>query len=291
MEKDDVDQPPMSKRQQLAAELRGLRELSGLTGQQLAENVGINQPRVSRIESGRVVPKLPIVNKWADAVNASAAQREQLTDLVKAAHVEVNAFRNRLPERQNNQDEVARREESARLIHSFNPTAVPGLLQNAEYARRVFGMTYLPVDSAWIADSVNARMQRQSVLYDVDRQFEFVVTEAALRWRPGPIQVQLAQLDRIMSVSSASSVSIGVIPLNQEASAPQYHSFTCYSQDEGDPEMFVGVEAIHDNIIVTDPAHVAIYRDRWLALKDAAIFDDVTEFIKSLMAELQNQND
>jgi transcriptional regulator with XRE-family HTH domain len=288
---DDVDQPPMSTRQQLAVELRGLRELSGLTGQQLAENVGINQPRVSRIESGRVVPTLPIVNMWADAVNASAAQREQLTELVKAAHVEVNAFRNRLQERQNNQDEVARREGSARLIHSYNPAAVPGLLQVAEYARRVFGMSHLPVDSAWIGDSVNARMQRQSVLYDVDRQFEFVVTEAALRWRPGPVPVQLAQLDRITSVSSASSVSIGVIPLNQESNVPQYHSFTCYSQDEGDPEMFVGVEAIHDNIIVTDPAHVAIYRDRWLALKDAAIFDDAIEFIKSLMAELQNQND
>lgn len=291
MEPDDVDQPTMSKRQQLAGELRGLRELSGLTGQRLAEYIGINQPRVSRIESGRVVPTLPVVDKWADAVNASAAQREQLTELVKAAHGEVNAFRNRLPDRKHNQDEVARREESARLTHTFNPIAVPGLLQIAEYARLVFGMSYLPFDSARIADSVNARMQRQSVLYDVDRHFEFVISEGALRWRPGPVRVQLAQLDRITSVSSVPSVSIGVIPLNQEASVPQYHSFTCYSQDEADPETFVDVETIHDNILVTDPAQVAIYRDRWLALKNAAIFDDAIDFIRSLMAELQNQED
>src|SRR6266536_5439335 len=40
-----------TQRQRLGEELRRLRDLSGLTGRQLAEAVGVNQSTVSRIES------------------------------------------------------------------------------------------------------------------------------------------------------------------------------------------------------------------------------------------------
>jgi hypothetical protein len=62
---------------------------------------------------------------------------------------------------------------------------VPGLLQTAEYIRRVFQVfTWDPagMEPHDTSAALAARLRRQEALYDESRQFDFIVTEAALRW-------------------------------------------------------------------------------------------------------------
>jgi uncharacterized protein DUF5753 len=82
----------------------------------------------------------------------------------------------------------------------FEPATIPGLLQTAEYARARFAEGVLLFGTPNDVDyAVRTRMQRQELLYRRDKSFHFVLTEGALRYRRSSLEIQLAQLDRLMS--------------------------------------------------------------------------------------------
>ena len=45
-------------------------------------------------------------------------------------------------------------------------------------------------------------MNRQAILYDGSKHLEFVMTEAAVRWRLGPDSLMRAQVDKIIDRQS-----------------------------------------------------------------------------------------
>src|SRR5439155_5602813 len=114
------------------------------------------------------------------------------------------------------QQDVRELEASVRTILNFPPLIVPGLMQVPEYARRIFAAGD-PEGRLDVAAAIAARMDRQIVLYEESRRFEFVVAEAALRWRVAPVSVMLAQIDRVMAVAGLGAVTLGVLPLTSDA--------------------------------------------------------------------------
>jgi Domain of unknown function (DUF5753) len=114
------------------------------------------------------------------------------------------------------QHEIAELEQSAHAVRVFQPVMVPGLLQIADYARPVMEMAYTAGPD--IAAAVAVRMERQTILYHQHKQFEFVVTEGALRWRPGPPDMMRAQLDRLMSAASLPNVTLNLVPFGEPRS-------------------------------------------------------------------------
>ena len=70
-------------------------------------------------------------------------------------------------------------------VRNFQPGIIPGLLQTADYALRIMEIANIQ-GAVDLADAVNVRLARQEALYDQGRHFEFIMTESALRWRPGP---------------------------------------------------------------------------------------------------------
>jgi transcriptional regulator with XRE-family HTH domain len=259
-----------------------------MSGRELAQQINISQSKISRIESGRTIPTMPEVTDWVDAVDASADTRHLLVTLTEQAHTEVQTWRHALQDQPHMQDTVQNWELQARASYTFQPSVVPGLLQTAGYARRVFSMFQLPYGKEDIAAALAARLDRQLVLYDEDRTFHFLIAEAALRWRPGPRALLIAQLDRICSLSTLTNVSIGIVPLDQEAVAPNSHGFVIFEpQDQEQPD-FVAVETIHANLKVHGPAEVELYRSRWGLLRSAALFDDAARrFLDELSAEIR----
>ena len=83
------------------------------------------------------------------------------------------------------QEDSLELEASASTILNFQIASIPGLLQVPEYARRVFAAGH-PAGQVDIAAAVAVRMNRQVILYDDSKHLEFVLAEAAVRWRPGP---------------------------------------------------------------------------------------------------------
>src|SRR2546421_8046171 len=235
-----------SKRRRLAAELVRLREEAGLSGRELARQIGISQSKVSRIEAGTTMPSMPEVTAWAEAVGTNVSTRNRLRSLTEAAFVELHSWRSLLRDRPHLQDDIGRREAAASPVHTFQPYIVPGLLQTADYAARVFSMFQIPYAEGDVAAAVAGRLNRQTALQRGGR-FEFLVTESALRWCPIPRRLFVAQLERIHQVSTFESVSIGVIPLDTAAVAAIPPGFVIYGEDD---DAYLTVETVHADVEV-----------------------------------------
>lgn len=282
----DMELEPTS-RQMLAAELRRLRDLEGISGRDLARRLGISQSKVSRIEAGSTVPSLPEVMAWLKELSVACEVQERLVSLTEAAYTEVHPWRAALHRRGHLQNEVQEVESLARQVQVFQPSVVPGLLQIAEYARRVCSLFQVPYSADDLTAAVASRLDRQLALYEPDQRFEFLITEAALRWRPGPPRLLLAQLDRVASVSTLENVSIGLIPLDVEAVAVTSHGFVIYDGDDEDQNSSVSVETVHAKMTVNSPEDIELYRRRWQLLRTMAVFDDeARRFLTKLSAEI-----
>jgi transcriptional regulator with XRE-family HTH domain len=262
----------LSKRRRLGAELRRLREQAGMSGRQLAEQIGVSQSKVSRIESGTVLPTLPEVTDWATATSASVGATSTTMALADDAYTEVHPWDVALRGHSHLQNDIQEIEARSRAVLVYEPTLVPGLLQTAEYARRVFTM-FEPAYPQHVIPSVTAgRVDRQAALFDPARQFGFLVTEAALRWRPGPPSLLLAQLDRIASVSTLGNVAVGVIPQSARALTHVPHGFVMIEPADPEADVLVLVETVHANLIVSDADQIALYRRQWSMLEEMATF-------------------
>jgi transcriptional regulator with XRE-family HTH domain len=277
----------------LAEELRRIRSIAGMSGRVLAEKIEISQSKVSRIEAGVSVPSLPEVRAWAEAVHASEETWQLLSALTETVHTSVSRWRTRLGDRTHLQDDVAAKERAAGRIRTFQPSVVPGLLQTADYARRVFDMFQEPpYGPDQLAKAVAARGERQLLLYDPSRSFDFLITEGALRWRPGSPASLAAQIDRIASLSTLENVTVGVLPLTARAAVPHSHAFTIYEPvgDEGDPS--VNVELVHASLDVFRESDVGAFRRRWASLDQAALHGDAARgFLHNLVTETRALRD
>jgi transcriptional regulator with XRE-family HTH domain len=252
-------------REQLAASLRALRQRAGLTGEQLASQTGLSQPKVSRIETGRSLPNLKEVRAWAQATGASEEELGELAGLLEQLATSATSWRilHRLG-LAGKQQEIQELEQQARRITTFQPVMVPGLLQIADYARRVIETAYQPGE---VARAVAARLERQSILYDQTKRFDFLITEAALRWWPGPAAMMQAQLDRLISVASLPNVTLAVAPQG-EAQIPYLHPFVIWELEE---ETIVSVETYSAELWVREAADVTRYREVWGRASQGAV--------------------
>ncbi len=262
----------LGKRRQLGGELRRLREQAGLSGRDLAALVGISQSKVSRIESGATIPTVPEVTGWASATRAADSAPDVLRMLTDAAYNEVHPWDDALRDQAHLQDAIQELENSSGVKQIYEPSVVPGLLQTAEYARRLFTMFEPPYAERDIPAVVAGRLDRQTALFDPARRFEFLITEAALRFRLGPASVMAAQLDRIASLSTLDNVDIGLIPLDAAVATHVPHGFVVFETVDGGPDALVLVETVHANLTVSAAGHVALYRRQWSLLKEPAVF-------------------
>jgi len=276
---------PRPQRARLGQELQRLRVLAGLSGAQLAEALGINQQKVSRIERGLSPVTLAQVAAWADTTGASEERRQLVLYLAEAVVNEVITHAERFAGwgLAAEQEIVQREEDTARTLRHFQPCFVPGLLQVAGYARRILSFSDPAAD---ISQALAARLARQQALYQPDRAFEFILTEAALRYRPGAGDVRTAQLSHLASVATLETVSLGVIPADAEMSALVQSAFILYDDRSDNRPAFVKVEAPHASLTASEPADVQVYRDRLEAYRQSAVFgDEAIDFVRAIAHE------
>ncbi|HEY6423686.1 MAG TPA: helix-turn-helix transcriptional regulator [Pseudonocardiaceae bacterium] len=259
------------QRRRLGEALRAARANVGLSGEGLAERLGISQSRVSRIELGQQAAPTDLVRRWAEVTETSEDRSAELVRLAEGAGTVAVVLRAARPRGlvQLQRDSLDF-EATAETILEFDPVIVPGLLQVPEYARRIFTAGKPSHDTAEIAAAVAGRMDRQLALYEGATRYEFVITEAALRWWVGPPKVMLAQLDRITALAELNSVQVGVIPLDTEVGAWHEHGFAVF-EDRPDDDPAVTIETQTSQVTTTDPLEVAFYRDAFVRLREVAL--------------------
>ena len=235
--------------------LRQLREDAELSGKELAERLGWPASKVSRLENGRQTASADDVRAWASALSTPTDVRDELVSDLRSLRVEYATWR-----RQYRSGQAPRQKAGVVLEHSTNrlraleTAIVPGLLQTADYARHVFkGLSELHRSPDDVEEAVRSRMRRQEALYHPERQFQFLVTEAALRARVCPPMVLRAQLDRLLALSGMENVQLSVIPATAQLLKATSHGFWIFD------DTLVLIEAIHAELAIRDREDIAVY--------------------------------
>ncbi|MGI5131561.1 helix-turn-helix domain-containing protein [Pseudonocardia sp. CA-107938] len=266
-------------RRQLGAELQALRTLAGLTQRDLQDAIGLGQVAVSRIERGERLPTRDQVQAWVHRTAAAAEVVERVVALAEAAHGATTPWPD-LDDAPHLQGVAGRREVAASLVRGWTTEFLPGLLQTAQYARQLFPLVD-PYGSIDHAASVAARLERQQVLFEPGRRFEFLIAEHLLSWSPGP-GVLPAQLDRIVSVATLETVEVRVLP-SKRTGTPGWHSFAMFTAAD-DGAVFVTTELLHGGQELHDRDVVGLYERLWTSLWESALSErDSVELIRGLI--------
>ncbi|MGW5326795.1 helix-turn-helix domain-containing protein [Streptomyces sp. NPDC004014] len=268
----------------LGARLRGLRTEAGLTGAVLAHRAGVGQPTVSKVETGRMVPSLDVLDRLSRALGLDESTAHEVRDLLAAVvdAADSDGAERATPVAGTTVDEEVR---SARLVWSFQCVVLPAMLQTAEYARHVFESAPNSTPEA-VGRAVAARVERQSVLYEAGRESVFVLTEAVLRTWPGTPALMLAQFDRLLAVESLSTVRLGVIPWRRPVPVLPRHGFTLCDRQA------VVVETFADERVSVDSAEVVAYEEAFSRFERAAVFgDEMRELLLRVMKEFRDLGD
>jgi transcriptional regulator with XRE-family HTH domain len=253
------------EREKLSALLRRLRIDAELTSSAAATKAGFSQSKLSKIENGMLLPSEADVRALCRTYHAAGPQRNEAVVLVRRLKNEIDSARVILQRgAYRKQQQIGRIESETTLFRDFQPTYVLGLLQTSAYMRRVF--SGLPADDADRA--VDARVARQRLLRDTTRKFDLIVTEGALRWRAGPSDLMIAQIDHIAHVATMSNVQIGVIPWTAEANVFPGHAFHIYD------DRLVIVGTVSATATIRDPRDIAMYEDLFRDLKALAAYGD-----------------
>lgn len=252
----------------LARELMRLRDLAGLSGREMGRRIGLSQSQVSRIDRGVALPSLATVRSWLDQTRASVDDRERVLGLVEAAHGETRPWSSLFASAAHLQALTGERDRSALLIRNYQPTILPGLLQTAAYARAALRMgrtTDIPA-------AVAARMERQQVLHEPGRRFEFVIAERLLTWDPGDGALA-GQEARLLSLASEPTIDIRVLPDATNPGVLAWHNFVL--RTDGSGVVTASAELVHGSIDdSSEPERVAAFDELWTRLWDAAVQGD-----------------
>nr|MDT0657255.1 helix-turn-helix transcriptional regulator [Micromonospora sp. DSM 115978] len=241
-------------RNALGKRLRELRTQANLSGKELAESLSWPPSKISKIENGRQTPTDDDIRAWARMTNAET----QTASLLAALHtLELqHAEWSRLLKvgMKSHQASLAQQDEKTRLYRGFENTVIPGLIQTPDYARARFAQVVMvhktPND---INDAVRARMQRQEMLYRPDKRFHFVLTEAALRYRLVSVDVMLAQLDRLIALTSLRNVRLGVIDFKTQYVTDPRHGFWLLDTE------LVRIETYSAELNLRQPQEIELY--------------------------------
>jgi len=276
----------------LGRELKRLREFAGLTQRDMAVALKISQTTVDRIEDGGPRGKplaWPRVQEWARACSAAHPDLAQLREMTESALDEHTLFRNLMSEGlAAAQDDIRAEEAVARTMRNFNPWGVPGLFQTPEYARRVLMLSDYR-RAGGIEAAVEARMRRQEILGDGKHRLDFVMTEAGLLWRPGPVPVLAVQLAHLAEAVTRPDVTFSVIPAGVLAHAIPSCGFVIHEDLDSGEDPWVAVELHHKRVTTGKPEDVEIYRAQYELLRRSAVTGDAARaLIAAAAADLRS---
>jgi transcriptional regulator with XRE-family HTH domain len=196
----------------LGRRLQELREAAGLKREEAARVLRVASATVRRMEMAEVSLKIPYVHVLLTAYGVPEDEVAMFVDLAEEANAPGwwQRFSDVLPDWFSMHVSL---EGSARLIRSYEPHFVPGLLQTPEYARAVMEAgTIGHTGPEAVERHVSLRMARQKLLTREHPPHLWVIVDETVLRRPVSIdgKVMRDQLDRLLDASESGHVTIQV---------------------------------------------------------------------------------
>jgi transcriptional regulator with XRE-family HTH domain len=221
---------PAGPRRRLGAELRRLRNGAGLHLDQVAVRLHCSTSKISRLETGKGIPKPADVRELIKIYGVAAdTERDMLMRLVRESRTEGwwESYTDGVAPEKFVLDVQARYtalETEASAVRSFDPAALHGLLQTSGYTRALMAALLPNHSSDQIEQLVELRGRRQEALTRSERPLELsvVLDEAVLNRRVGDAAVMREQLRAILDLLALPTVQVRVLPF--AAGVHQVHS-------------------------------------------------------------------
>ncbi|MFJ2111715.1 MULTISPECIES: helix-turn-helix domain-containing protein [unclassified Streptomyces] len=207
---------PTVRRRRLGQELRRLRELKGMTAEEVAERLLVSQSKISRLENGR----------------RSISQRD-VRDLCGVYEVEDQRIVDSLMQMAKDSRQQGwwhafgdipysvyiGLETDAASLRVYEPQVVPGLLQTRPYAEALINGALPEAPVPDVEKRVGVRLRRQDRVNTPDNPLRLwaVVDEAALRRVVGSRQLMREQLEHLLEQSQLPHVTVQVLPFDMGA--------------------------------------------------------------------------
>jgi len=210
---------PTVRRRRLAAELRGIRESKGKSGDTVAAALRWSPSKISRYERARTGLRPREVERLLDYYEITGPRRALLLGLAEDA-THKGWWEEHADSLSEDYKQFIGLEHEATSMAIWHVDVVTGLLQTEEYARHIIGSysRVEPVAPGMIGRLVRVRMRRQQVLNRDGLELSVVLDESVLKRRIGDDAVMFDQLQRLVKEADRPNLTLQVLPLDAQHS-------------------------------------------------------------------------
>jgi transcriptional regulator with XRE-family HTH domain len=263
---------PTVRRRRLGAELRRLREESGLTIERVAKSLECSDSKISRIENGQVGASPRDVRDMLELYEVDAQQRDALIEIAREARQKGwwHAYRD-VPV----VPASIGLEEGATALRMYAALLVPGLLQTRDYAIAVLRALQPGLDAEQFERWVDLRLRRQSLLDRAGAPALWTILDEAVLRRPvGGAEVMRDQLRRLAEASERPNVTLQVLPFAAGEHAGMDGGFTIFGFSRSADSDVVHLDNSSGDLYLEDPEEIRRYNEVFDQLKTAALRPD-----------------
>ncbi|MEW5356474.1 helix-turn-helix domain-containing protein [Streptomyces sp. 16-176A] len=245
----------------LGRRLQELRDAAGLTREEAARVLRVAPATVRRMELAEVALKIPYVQVLLETYGVGEEEAAAFVRLAEEANQPGwwQRFHDVLPDWFSLYVSL---EGAARLIRSYEPHFVPGLLQTEEYARAVLEAgTVGQSGRESIERHVSLRMARQELLERPDAPHLWVVVEETVLRRPvSPRgEVMRGQLDKLLELTERDRVTVQIAEFADGPHPGTYAPFTLFRFAEPELPDLVYTEYLTGALYLDSRAEVAAH--------------------------------
>lgn len=279
---------PTVRRRRLGQELRRLRELKGMTAEEVAERLLVSQSKISRLENGR----------------RSISQRD-VRDLCGVYEVEDHRVVESLMQMAKDSRQQGwwhsfgdipysvyiGLETDAASLRIYDPQVVPGLLQTRQYAEALITGALPETAPADIEKRVQVRMRRQERISAAENPLRLwtVLDEAALRREVGNRSLMREQLEHLVEQSRLPHVTVQVIPFEMGAHPGLNGQYAILEFPDAADSSVVYIEGVTSDLYLEKANDVQKYSVMYEHLRAQALnVEQSRQFIAKIAKDYEN---
>jgi len=265
---------PTVRRRRLAAELRGIREDKGKSGDAVAAALKWSPSKISRYERARTGLRPREVARLLDYYQITGPRRALLLGLAEDAAQKGwwDEFADSLSE---DYQQFIGLEHEAASMAIWHVDVVTGLLQTEAYARHIIGSysRVEPMAPGMIGRMVKVRMRRQQVLDREDLQLTVVLDESVLRRRIGDESVMYGQLQRLVQEADRPNLTVQILPLSARHTVfgESFVIFGFIDDDDVTLPDVVIAEQLRSSVTLEGERETYLHRIAFRTLSEAAL--------------------
>jgi transcriptional regulator with XRE-family HTH domain len=254
----------------LGAELRDIRDRSGISSDAVAREMGFSRPKLTRIEQGEVKVSKNDLKALLHLYGVDDSERvNHYVEAARDAHKSGwwKAYQDALPR---SYTDFISLETDATEIKNFEPVLIPGLLQTEAYMRAVIQANPAILPPADIDERVKVLRERQAVLErEQPPRVWAIIGESAIRQAIGGARVMRDQFARLELLADYPNVVVQVLPHSAGAHAGLNGAFVIFGLPR-DPDV-VSVENMTGTLYMERPGERRSYGEAFDHLRAAAL--------------------